>query len=111
MKNSSYKIVNIDDELAGRHSTPESKAEYEAMRRALMFGVECCIRREELGYKQKDMAQFGIPAETMCRIEKGDRLPDTKTVPKLAAALQARIIVEPTGEWKLEPLAALQNAA
>jgi DNA-binding XRE family transcriptional regulator len=87
------------------------QAMHEEGTRLLSFGVACCIRREELGYKQKDMVKFGIPAETMCRIEKGDRLPDTKTQPKLAAALQARIVVEPSGEWKLEPVPTLQKAA
>ena len=91
--------------------TPESRAEYEVGRNALFFGYACCIRREALGYKQKDMKQFGIPAETMCRIEKGDRFPDPSTAAKLTHALQARIIVEPSGEWKLEPLDALQKAA
>jgi DNA-binding XRE family transcriptional regulator len=90
---------------------PERRAEYEAGLNMLRFGVACCMRREELGLKQKDMPRFGIPAETMCRIEKGDRFPDPKTTPKLAAALQARIVVEPSGEWKLEPVPAFDKAA
>jgi DNA-binding XRE family transcriptional regulator len=89
---------------------PKRRAEYEAGLIALRFGVNVCIRREELGNRQKEMEKFGIPGETMCRIEKGDRLPDTKTQPKLAAALRARV-VEPSGEWKLEPLQELPKAA
>lgn len=106
-----YTKISMEEMLSKVISTPERRAEYEAGMNALRFGVACCMRREELGYKQKDMEQFGIPAETMCRIEKGDRLPDTKTLPKLAAALQSRIVVESNGEWKLEPVPALDKAA
>jgi DNA-binding XRE family transcriptional regulator len=66
-----------------RLATPERRAEYAAGLMRLRFGVAICMRREELGYKQKDMTQFGIPAETMCRIEKGDRLPDPATQTKM----------------------------
>lgn len=90
---------------------PQRRAEFEAGLMRLRFGVAVCMRREELGYKQKDMKQFGIPAETMCRIEKGDRLPDPATQTKLARALNAEIVVGPSGEWKLKPIVALQEAA
>jgi DNA-binding XRE family transcriptional regulator len=106
-----YKIIDINEELAKRLKTPKHRAEYEAGLMMLRFGVTVCMRREELGYKQKDMKQFGIPAETMCRIEKGARLPDPATQTKLARALQAEIVVGPTGEWKLRPIADLQKAA
>ena len=104
-----YKGIDFDTWLSERLTTPKRRAEFEAGLIALKFGVACCMRREELGLKQKDLEPFGIPRETVCRIEKGDRLPDTKTQPKLAAALQARIIVEPTGAWKLEPVQVLDK--
>lgn len=93
------------------YSNIERSYEYEETRKKLFFGVACCMRREQLGLKQKDMVKFGIPAETMCRIEKGDRFPDTKTQPKLAAALQANIVVTPAGDWLLEPVSTLEKAA
>lgn len=110
-RNKAYRKIDINAELDARLETDERRREYQATRNALLFGVSCCIRRTQSGFKQKDMVKFGIGAGTMCRIEKGERLPDTKTQPKLTAALQARIIVEPIGEWRLEPLLALEKAA
>lgn len=106
-----HKLKKFEEFENGILANPERRAAYEAGLNALRFGVQVCIRREELGLRQKDLEQFGIPRETVCRIEKGDRLPDTKTQPKLAAALQARVIVEPTGEWRLEAAEIVKKAA
>ena len=73
--------------------------------------MQVCLRREELGLVQKDLEAYGIAQETVSRIERGGRLPDTKTQPKLAKALRARIVVEPDGQWRVEPVPALQQAA
>jgi DNA-binding XRE family transcriptional regulator len=111
MKIARIKQVNVRELQDQRLNSPERRAEYEVGLKALRFGMAVCMRREELGYKQKDMKQFGIPAETMCRIEKGDRLPDPTTQTKLAQALKAEIIVSPSGDWRLNPIVELQEAA
>jgi DNA-binding XRE family transcriptional regulator len=111
MNKARIKRIDFEELHRQRLATPERRAEYDAGLMRLRFGVSVCMRREELGYKQKDMKQFDIPAETMCRIEKGDRLPDPATQTKLARALMAEILVGPSGEWKLKPIADLQAAA
>lgn len=92
-------------------SAPKRADGYQKGLQALRFGVQVCMRRESLGLLQRDMEEFGIAQETMSRIEHGVRLPDTRTQPKLARALQARIIVEPDGQWRLEAVDSLRKAA
>lgn len=105
------KTVDGAEVLARFLADPAHAAEYERGLAALRFGVQVCLRREELGLAQKDLEAFGIAQETVSRIERGVRLPDTKTQPKLARALQARIVIEPDGQWRVEPVPALLRAA
>jgi len=56
-----YKGIDFDTWLSERLATPKRRAEFEAGLIALKFGVACCMRREELGLKQKDLEPFGIP--------------------------------------------------
>ncbi len=97
------KLPRAADYIEDRLQDADRRAEFEAEYRALNFGVQVCMRREELNLRQKDMEQFGISQETISRIEHG-RLPDQKTQPKLARALNSRIIISPDGGWTLEPV-------
>lgn len=105
------KLIDGPEVLAGFLADPAHAAEYEQGLQALRFGVQVCLRREALGLVQRDLEAFGIAQETVSRIERGARLPDTKTQPKLARALQARIVIEPDGQWQVEPVPVLQRAA
>lgn len=46
-------------------------------------------QRTKLGLSQKELAQLaGLPAETLCRIERGQQTPTTASIVKIDRALQ-----------------------
>jgi len=89
----------------------EKRREYEEGLMALRFGVYVSLRCEELGLTPAQVeALSGISPEALLRIQQGD-LPDALTQTRLARVLDARIIVEPSGQWRLEAAKELSKAA
>lgn len=86
-------------------SDPEKRREYEQGLMALRFGVQIALRCEELELTPPQIeARSGVPPEALLRVQQGD-LPDPLTLTRLARALGARVIVEPSGQWRLEAVA------
>lgn len=91
--------------------TPEKRREYEEGLMALRFGVQVAFRCEELGLTPEQVeALCGISPAALLKIQTGT-LPDAGAQTRLARALQSRIIVEPSGQWKLEAAGELALAA
>ncbi len=95
-------LPRFTDILDSYLDDPEKRREYEEGLMALRFGVQISLRCEELGLTPAQVeALSGVSPESLLRVQQGD-LPDPVTLTRLARALGARIIVEPSGQWRLE---------
>ena len=95
-------LPRFTDILESYLSDPEKRREYEQGLMALRFGVQIALRCEELGLTPAQIESLsGVAPEALLRVQQGD-LPDPLTLTRLARALGARIIVEPSGQWRLE---------
>lgn len=95
-------LPRFKDILEQALDTPEKRREFDLGMDALRFGLQVALRCEELGLTPEQVESFsGISPAALLKIQTGT-LPDAATQTKLARALQARIIVEPSGQWKLE---------
>ena len=91
--------------------TPEKRHEFDREMDALRFGLQVALRCEELSLTPERIeALCGISPAALLKIQTRT-LPDGGTQTRLARALQARIIVEPSGQWKLEAVGELAPAA
>ena len=104
-------LPTLDDVLGNYLSDPDKRREFDRGMDALRFGVQVAFRCEELGLTPEQVeALSGIPPASLLRIQTRE-LPDTLTQMRLARVLRARIIVEPSGQWTLETVGQLAQAA
>jgi len=76
---------------------PEFTAEFEAKKRELDFAIALAEARDTRKLTQDQLAQAtGIKRPMLSRYEHG-QIPELPTLRKLAAALNARIIIEANG--------------
>lgn len=75
--------------------SPEFAAEYNKARAETRFAIELARLREQRGLTQQQLAQAaGIGQPMLARYERG-QMPTVPTLQRLAAALNARILLSP----------------
>ncbi len=83
---------------------PEFARAYTQARHEAAFAVALARLREDQGLTQKGLEErTGIRQPVLARYERG-ALPNLANLQKLAAALNARVTIQPSGAVQIEPL-------
>lgn len=105
------RLPRFKDSLARQLEDPAFAQAYDEAQREVRFGLALCELREARGVTQSQLEErTGIPQETISRIERG-RIPSLPTLRKLAAGIDACVLIRPNGAVTLLPAESLSDGA
>jgi len=91
-------MPKLTDVFAEKMQNPQFAAEFEKAKAELDLAIALADAREARNLTQAQLSEMtGIKQPTLSRIEHG-RVPELPNLKKLAAALNARITIEPSGK-------------
>jgi HTH-type transcriptional regulator/antitoxin HipB len=94
MSGSAQQRTSLSDARAARISRPETAEAYEQTRLRFELGESVRIRREELGWSQRQLAErAGMTQPGIARFEAGGTTPTIPILERLASALGLQLTV------------------
>jgi HTH-type transcriptional regulator/antitoxin HipB len=99
-------MKTLDEVLRERmQADPNFAADLEQAKADLAVAIQIALAREKRGMTQKQLADAAnYKLSAIGRLEQGNISPTVKTVRRLAHSLNARFVIEPDGEVRMEPI-------